>query len=160
MPRCGRPSSKVHDRRVQRKRDVPLRGRRVRLVLRLWRSHCLWCMGRRYGPRTFGEMDPASGQGPKERFQPWHDSPDRARARRELSTWEQMIRDRGCRDAWRSLPKDRCWEADVKKRFSATSTAGSPTATSKAGTTRQTASASGLRVSQAVERALPHLAPC
>jgi transposase len=63
-PRCGRPSNKVHDYRPQRKRDLPLRGQGVTLVLWRRRFRCLWCLGRRRRPRTFSEPDPACGLGP------------------------------------------------------------------------------------------------
>ena len=63
-PHCGRPSNKVHDYRPQRKRDLPLRGREVTLVLWRRRFRCLWCLGRHRRPRTFSEPDPASGLGP------------------------------------------------------------------------------------------------
>ena len=63
-PFCGRPSAKVHDRRAQRKRDVPVREQRVRLVLWRRRFRCLWCVGARRRPRTFSEPNPACGIGP------------------------------------------------------------------------------------------------
>lgn len=66
-PHCGKPTNKLHDRRAQRKRDVPLRGRKVNLVLWRRRFRCLWCLGRLRRPRTFSEPDPVCGLGPKGR---------------------------------------------------------------------------------------------
>lgn len=63
-PHCGRPTNKVHDYRPQCKRDIPLRGQRVTLVVWRRRFRCLWCLGRRRRPRTFSEPDPACGVGP------------------------------------------------------------------------------------------------
>ncbi len=63
-PHCGRPMAKVHDRRGQRKRDVPLRGQAVTLVLWRRRFRCVWCVGPRRRPRTFSEPNPACGVGP------------------------------------------------------------------------------------------------
>jgi transposase len=63
-PHCNRPTNKVHDYRPQRKRDLPLRGQGVILVLWRRRFRCLWCLGRRRRPRTFSEPDPACGLGP------------------------------------------------------------------------------------------------
>lgn len=63
-PHCGRPTNKIHDYRPQRKRDLPLRGQGVILVLWRRRFRCLWCLGRRRRPRTFSEPDPACGLGP------------------------------------------------------------------------------------------------
>ncbi len=42
-PHCQRVSGKVHDRRPLRKRDLPLRGHRIVLVLFKRRFHCLTC---------------------------------------------------------------------------------------------------------------------
>ena len=64
-PHCGRATNKVHDRRAQRKRDVPLRGQAVILILWRRRFRCLFCLGKRRRPRTFSEPDPACGLGPK-----------------------------------------------------------------------------------------------
>lgn len=66
-PHCGRATNKVHDRRTQRKRDLPIRGREVILLLHRRRFRCLRCTGRHRRPRTFTEGDPACGQGPKGR---------------------------------------------------------------------------------------------
>lgn len=64
-PACGRPTAKVHDRRAQRKRDVPLRGQAVTLVLWRRRFRCRWChVGTRRRPRTFSAPNPACGVGP------------------------------------------------------------------------------------------------
>lgn len=63
-PHCGRPSNKVHDRRPQRKRDLPLRGQGVDLILWRRRFRCLGCLGKHRRPRTFSEPDPACGLGP------------------------------------------------------------------------------------------------
>jgi transposase len=63
-PHCGRPTNKIHDYRPQRKRDLPLRGQGVTLVVWRRRFRCLWCLGRRRRPRTFSEPDPACGLGP------------------------------------------------------------------------------------------------
>jgi transposase len=63
-PHCGRPTNKVHDYRPQRKRDLPLRGQGVTLVMWRRRFRCLWCLGRRRRPRTFSEPDPVCGLGP------------------------------------------------------------------------------------------------
>ncbi len=63
-PHCGRPTNKVHDYRPQRKRDLPLRGREVTLVVWRRRFRCLWCLGEQRRPRTFSEPDPACGLGP------------------------------------------------------------------------------------------------
>lgn len=62
-PHCGRPSNKVHDRRPQRKRDLPLRGQGVDLILWRRRFRCLWCLGRHRRPPTFSEPDPTCGLG-------------------------------------------------------------------------------------------------
>ena len=42
-PRCGRVSPKQHDRRLRRKRDIPLAGRQVSLLLVKRRFWCLAC---------------------------------------------------------------------------------------------------------------------
>ena len=63
-PHCGRWTAKVHDRRPQRKRDVPVRDRSVVLVLWRRRFRCLWCRGPRGRPRTFSERHPTCGVGP------------------------------------------------------------------------------------------------
>lgn len=63
-PHCGRPSNKVHDYHPQRKRDLPLRGQGVSLVLWRRRFRCLWCLGKKRRARTFSEPDPACGLGP------------------------------------------------------------------------------------------------
>ncbi len=54
-PRCGRVSPKQHDRRLRRKRDVPLAGRQVTLLLVKRRFWCLSCR------RTFTEADSICG---------------------------------------------------------------------------------------------------
>ncbi|MBI4498640.1 MAG: hypothetical protein HY689_12160 [Chloroflexi bacterium] len=66
-PHGGRVSGKVHDRRAQRKKDVPLGSRTVDLVV--WRRHlrghgCRTPQGR---PRTFSEPEVGRGRGPKGR---------------------------------------------------------------------------------------------
>ena len=66
-PHCRRPTNKVHDCRPQRKRDVPIRGRKVTLVLQRRRFRCLWCLGKGRRPRTFSEPDPVCGLGQKGR---------------------------------------------------------------------------------------------
>lgn len=63
-PHCGRWTTKVHDRRPQRKRDVPVWERAVTLVLWRRRFRCLWCRDRRGRPRTFSEPHPRCGVGP------------------------------------------------------------------------------------------------
>lgn len=55
-PRCGRRCSKVYDRRLQRKRDMELWGKGVRLHLYKRRIRCLSCK------RVFMEDDPACGR--------------------------------------------------------------------------------------------------
>ena len=57
-PHCGRRTTKVHERRAQRKRDVPLRGETVTLLLWRRRFRCLWCRAPRGRARTFSEPDP------------------------------------------------------------------------------------------------------
>jgi transposase len=52
---CGRLSPKQHDRRVRRKRDVPLGGRQVSLLLVKRRFWCLTCR------RSFTEADTICG---------------------------------------------------------------------------------------------------
>jgi transposase len=54
-PRCGRLSPKQHDRRLRRKRDVPLAGRKVSLLLVKRRFWCLPCR------RAFTEADTICG---------------------------------------------------------------------------------------------------
>jgi transposase len=54
-PHCGRVSPKQHDRRLRRKRDVPLAGRQVSLLLVKRRFWCLTCQ------RTFTEADSICG---------------------------------------------------------------------------------------------------
>jgi transposase len=54
-PRCGRLSPKQHDRRLRRKRDVPLAGRQVSLLLVKRRFWCLPCR------RAFTEADTICG---------------------------------------------------------------------------------------------------
>ena len=54
-PRCGRVSPKQHDRRLRRKRDVPLAGRQVNLLLVKRRFWCLTCR------RAFTEPDTICG---------------------------------------------------------------------------------------------------
>jgi transposase len=54
-PRCGRVSPKQHDRRLRRKRDVPLAGRQVSLWLVKRRFWCLTCR------RSFTEADSICG---------------------------------------------------------------------------------------------------
>jgi transposase len=54
-PRCGRLSPKQHDRRLRRKRDVPLAGRQVSLLLVKRRFWCLTCR------RAFTEPDTICG---------------------------------------------------------------------------------------------------
>ena len=63
-PHCGRWTTKVHDRRPQRKRDVPVRDQPVQLVLWRRRFRCLWCRGSQGRPRSFSEPHPACGVGP------------------------------------------------------------------------------------------------
>lgn len=63
-PYCGRSTNKVHEYVPQRKRDLPLRGQKVTLVVWRRRFRCLWCVGRHRRPRTFSEPDPACGLGP------------------------------------------------------------------------------------------------
>jgi transposase len=63
-PHCRKPTAKVHEWRRQRKRDLPLRGQQVILVLWRRRFRCLWCMGNKGRPRTFSESDPVCGVGP------------------------------------------------------------------------------------------------
>ena len=53
--RCGRLSPKQHDRRLRRKRDVPLAGRPVSLLLVKRRFWCLTCR------RAFTEPDTSFG---------------------------------------------------------------------------------------------------
>src|SRR6266851_1883416 len=55
-PHCQRMCAKQHDRRLRRKRDVPLRGHRVVLVLYKRRFNCFGCR------RTFTEPDSACGR--------------------------------------------------------------------------------------------------
>ena len=55
-PHCQRVSVKVHDRRPRRKRDIPLRGHRIVLVLQKRRFRCLRCR------RSFTEPDQACGR--------------------------------------------------------------------------------------------------
>lgn len=68
-PRCRRVTTKVHDRRIQQCRDLPLRERRVRLKLVRRRFRCARCRVRgpsgRYRPLVFGEPHEAFGRGPK-----------------------------------------------------------------------------------------------
>ena len=54
-PRCGRVSPKLHDRRLRRKRDVPLAGRQISLLLVKRRFWCLTCR------RRFTEGDTICG---------------------------------------------------------------------------------------------------
>lgn len=54
-PHCGRVSPKQHDRRLRRKRDVPLAERQVSLLLVKRRFWCLTCR------RTFTEPDTICG---------------------------------------------------------------------------------------------------
>ena len=54
-PGCGRVSPKQHDRRLRRKRDVPLAGRQVSLLLVKRRFWCLPCR------RSFTEADSICG---------------------------------------------------------------------------------------------------
>jgi transposase len=67
-PRCGRPSSKLHDKRPQRCRDLPLRDKPVVLRLLRRRFRCLWChvwtKSGRLRPLVFGEPHEAFGHGP------------------------------------------------------------------------------------------------
>ena len=55
-PHCQRVCVKVHDTRPRRKRDLPLRGHRIVLVLRKRRFRCLTCR------RSFTEPDQACGR--------------------------------------------------------------------------------------------------
>ncbi len=55
-PHCQRLCIKVHDTRLRRKRDVPLHGHRVVLVLHKRRFKCFGCR------RTFTEPDSACGR--------------------------------------------------------------------------------------------------
>lgn len=55
-PYCQRVSVKVHDTRPRRKRDIPLRGHRIVLVLWKRRFRCPGCR------RTFTEADQACGR--------------------------------------------------------------------------------------------------
>lgn len=55
-PHCQRMCVKVHDRRPRRKRDLPLRGHRIVLVLLKRRFRCLRCR------RSFTEPDQACGR--------------------------------------------------------------------------------------------------
>lgn len=55
-PHCGKICVKQHDVRLRRKRDVPLRGHRVELVLHKRR---FWCLGCR---KAFTESDSACGR--------------------------------------------------------------------------------------------------
>jgi hypothetical protein len=66
-PYCGTVSSKVHDRRAQRKRDVPLGEWAVAVVMRRRRFRCRWCRTAPGRPRTFSEPVEGFGQGPKGR---------------------------------------------------------------------------------------------
>jgi transposase len=70
-PRCGRPSAKVHDRRVRKCRDLPLRGKSVVLHLVHRRFRCLWCFVQsssgRLRPLVFSEAHEVFGRGPKGR---------------------------------------------------------------------------------------------
>jgi transposase len=54
-PHCGRVSPKHHDQRLRRKRDVPLAGRQVQLLLIKRRFWCLTCR------RSFTEADSICG---------------------------------------------------------------------------------------------------
>src|SRR5215469_15285136 len=54
-PHCGRVSPKQHDQRLRRKRDVPLAGRQVQLLLIKRRFWCLTCR------RSFTEADSICG---------------------------------------------------------------------------------------------------
>ncbi len=55
-PHCQRICAKVHDTRLRRKRDIPLRGHRVVLVLYKRRFKCFGCR------RSFTEPDCACGR--------------------------------------------------------------------------------------------------
>ncbi len=55
-PHCQRVCVKVHDTRPRRKRDLPLRGHRIVLVLLKRRFRCLTCR------RSFTEPDQACGR--------------------------------------------------------------------------------------------------
>lgn len=55
-PHCQRVSVKVHDTRPRHKRDIPLRGHRIVLVLLKRRFRCLTCR------RSFTEADQACGK--------------------------------------------------------------------------------------------------
>ena len=55
-PHCQRVSVKVHDTRLRRKRDLPLRGHRIVLILQKRRFRCLSCR------RSFTEPDQACGK--------------------------------------------------------------------------------------------------
>lgn len=63
-PRCGRSTTKVHDRRAQDKRDLPLREQPVQV--RLWRRRfrCLWCRRPTGRAFTFSEPNLVCGLGP------------------------------------------------------------------------------------------------
>lgn len=68
-PRCGRASAKVHDRRIRKCRDLPLRDKPVVLYLIRRRFRCLWCFVRSESGRrrafVFGEPHEVFGRGPK-----------------------------------------------------------------------------------------------
>ena len=67
-PRCGRTTAKVHDRRAQHARDLPLREQAVRVRLVRRRFRCLRCVVRsstsRRRPLVFSEPHEAFGRGP------------------------------------------------------------------------------------------------
>ena len=66
-PHCGRPTNKVYDRRPQRKKDIPIQGQRLNLVLWRRRFRCLWCVNAHHRQRVFSEPNLAWGLGPKGR---------------------------------------------------------------------------------------------
>jgi transposase len=70
-PHCGHPSAKVHDRRVRKCRDLPVRDRPVILHLVRRRFRCLWCFARSSSGRlralVFSEPHEVFGLGPRGR---------------------------------------------------------------------------------------------
>jgi len=70
-PKCHRPTNKLHDRRLQRKRDLPLREQAVILRLIRRRFRCVRCgvlsANCRWRPLVFSEPQEGFGRGPKGR---------------------------------------------------------------------------------------------
>lgn len=97
-PRCKRATGKVHDRRTQGCRDLPLRDRRVRLRVVRRRFRCPRCKVKsrsgRWRPLVFGEAQEAIGQG------------ERGRSRRTTTRLRQGIARRVVHQTVKSAAQD------------------------------------------------------